>query len=89
VVKYTVKISLSCHDNNQHSTQPGLLKVQPVYNTIPEPPKPTGTQILCPGMKLVYIPAVENHLHGHLEPVSRRVETTLTWTEPLIQSVNV
>ena len=30
----------------------------------------------------VYIPTGEHHLHGLLEPVSRKVRTTFTETEP-------
>lgn len=31
----------------------------------------------------LYIPTKKRHLHGHLEPVSRRVRATLTETEPI------
>ena len=35
-------------------------------------------------MMLVYIPTGKLHLHGHFDPTSRRVRSTLAEAEPLI-----
>lgn len=37
----------------------------------------------CGRAKALYIPARMYHVHGHLEPVSRKVRATFTETEPI------
>ena len=42
----------------------------------------TEMNVILSVLKGVYIPTGEHHLHGLLEPVSRKVRTTFTETEP-------